>query len=237
VFSHGFLMDHEMFVEQVDVFAPDHLCVSWDQRGHGATTNEGQFDIWDGARDLIALMDELELESAVLAGMSQGGFISLRVALLAPERVKGLFLIDSQAGPELADMLPMYEAMAATWAAGGATPELAEMVAGLIVGPADHTPWVEKWLARPPEEITPIARCLFDRDDITARLHEIAAPALVVHGTQDASIPMELGEELAHGLPGASGVVRIEGAGHAANLSHPEEVNAALRDLLERLER
>ncbi len=225
-----------MFDAQVEAFSGDHLCVTWDQRGHGSTTCEEPFDYWDGARDLVALLDELELESAVLAGMSQGTFVGLRVALLAPERVRGLFIIDSQAGPEVPYMLPVYEAMAAAWAAGGNSPDLAEQVAGIIVGPSDHAPWLEKWLARAPEEITAPARCLFDRDDITERLGEIDAPAYIVHGTQDAAIPVELAQRLAEGLPGAQDVHLIEGAGHAATLSHPLEVNEALQNFLKGLE-
>ena len=45
-----------------------------------------------------ALLDHLGIEQAVLGGMSQGGFLSLRAALLAPDRVRALVLIDTQAG-------------------------------------------------------------------------------------------------------------------------------------------
>lgn len=74
--------------------------------------------------------------------------------------------------------------------------------------------------------------CLFERDDITDRLGEIDCPALVVHGTADISIEMPLAEQLADGLRGSGDVVRIEGGPHAANLTHPDEVNAALLEFL-----
>jgi len=45
-------------------------------------------------------MDHLGIGGAYIGGMSQGGFISLRVALLSPARVQGLILIDTQAGTE-----------------------------------------------------------------------------------------------------------------------------------------
>ncbi len=76
------------------------------------------------------------------------------------------------------------------------------------------------------------ADCLFERDDITDRLGEIDCPALVIHGTADVSIEMELAEKLCAGLSGCSGVTRIEGGTHAANLTHPAEANAALLEFL-----
>ena len=70
--------------------------------------------------------------------------------------------------------------------------------------------------------------CLFDREDITDRLGEITCPAIVFHGTEDQSIELELGEKLSKNLPGSVGVVQVEGAAHAGNLSHPDQVNGPL---------
>lgn len=55
------------------------------------------------------------------------------------------------------------------------------------------------------------------------------------HGTADVSIPMERAEALCAGLPGCTGVVRIEGAPHASNLTHPDEVNGPLLEFLRSL--
>ena len=64
------------------------------------------------------------------------------------------------------------------------------------------------------------------------RLGEITVPALVVHGSADGAISMDKAEALSAGLSGSDGVVAIEGAGHAANVTHPGEVNAALTAFL-----
>jgi pimeloyl-ACP methyl ester carboxylesterase len=69
------------------------------------------------------------------------------------------------------------------------------------------------------------------RDDITDRLGEITCPALVVHGSDDVSISMDKADALAAGLPGAGPVVVVGGA-HAANLTNPGPVNAAILDFL-----
>ena len=55
IFSHGFLMDHDMFAPQVDALRDRYRVITWDERGHGQTPCEGPFDYWDSARDLLAL--------------------------------------------------------------------------------------------------------------------------------------------------------------------------------------
>ena len=233
LFSHGILMDHEMFEPQVRALADEFRCVSWDQRGHGQSDQEGSWTYWDSAQDAISLLDHLEIDRAFLVGMSQGGFLSLRAALLAPERVQGLALIDSQAGPENPDMLPIYEGLRDAWLAGPTT-DLAESVAEIILGPADHAPWVAKWLARPPTDIVEPFNTLSGREDIHDRLREITCRAFVIHGEADTAISMELADALCAGLPGCEGLLKIEGAGHASNLSHPGVVTEALRDFFRR---
>ena len=64
---------------------------------------------------------------------------------------------------------------------------------------------------------------------------EITCPAIVFHGTEDQSIEMELAENLNEGLPGSVGLVRIEGAAHAANLTHADAVNGPLLEFLRSL--
>jgi len=178
----------------------------------------------------------LEIERAVVGGMSQGGFLSLRLALLAPERVGGLILIDSQAGTEDPDRIPLYEALLDEWVATGPTDDMADLVAALILGePKLSEVWTERWKALAPSSMVEPGRALLTRDDITDRLGEITAPALVVHGTADVAIPMERAEALAAGLPGCPGVVRIENGTHAANLTHPDLVNEAILTFLDGL--
>jgi pimeloyl-ACP methyl ester carboxylesterase len=74
-------------------------------------------------------------------------------------------------------------------------------------------------------------RTLSSRDDITAKLGQIRVPALVIHGDKDAAIQLGLAEKLAAGLADAELVV-VAGAGHAANLTHPEAVNPAIERFL-----
>jgi 3-oxoadipate enol-lactonase len=238
VLSHGYLMDSEMFGPQVAALTPEFRVITWDQRAFGGTRAIGPFTLWDSARDVVALMDHLGIEAAVLGGMSQGGFLSLRAALAAPDRVRALVLIDSQAGQENPDLVPAYEQMEQIWLVQGPAP-VQDIVASIILGPPDgpvaYGPWFTKWAQWDPGELQSGFRCLMDRDDITGRLSEITCPALVIHGTADAAIPMEKAEIMTAGLAGPATLMAIDGGSHASNLSHPDPVNAAILEFLRSL--
>ncbi len=236
ILAHGFLMDHEMFAPQVEALTPQHRVITWDERGFGLTEFDGQpFSYWDSAADCLGLLDHLGIERAVVGGMSQGGFLSLRVALTAPERVRALILLDTQSGTEDPAMLPGYDQMRDTWLAVGPVDELADVVANIIIAdPATNAAWIAKWQARPKELFEQPYATLTSRDDITDRLGEITCPAIVVHGTEDTAISMDRAEELATALVGAGAVVKVGGA-HAANLTNPAPVNAALVEFLSSL--
>jgi pimeloyl-ACP methyl ester carboxylesterase len=227
-------MDREMFAPQVQALAPEFRVITWDERGFGETEFDGQpFTYWDSAADCLGLLDSLGIEQAVLGGMSQGGFLSMRAALTAPERVRALVLIDTQSGVEDPAQLPAYEQMQQTWLEHGAVDELANAIAELIISdPAENAVWIEKWRKLPRNAMQAPADCLFGRDDITPRLGEISCPAIVIHGTADRSIEIGLGEKLCRELPGCVGLVRVEGAAHAANLTHPDQVNPPLLEFL-----
>ena len=233
IFSHGFLMDHEMFAPQVEALADAFRCITWDERGFGQTTATGPFTYYDSASDCVGLLDHLGIDHAVLAGMSQGGFLSLRTALTAPDRVTALVLIDTQAGIEDPETLPLYQAMHDEWVTNGPG-AVQDAVAGLILGGGcDPSPWIAKWNAAPKESLTFPFRCLVERDDITGQLGEIVCPAIIFHGDADQSIAMSAAETLRDGLKGCERLVVVEGAAHASNLSHPDQVNGPLRAFLD----
>lgn len=236
VFSHGFLMDHEMFAPQVEALRGSHRVITWDERGFGSTEYDGEpFTYWDSAADCLGLLTHLGIESAVLGGMSQGGFLSLRAALAAPDRVRALILLDSEAGVDDADTAAANDAMNHVWLDQGPTDELAEIIAGIIIDDSDHSrAWIAKWKKRDKLAFQEPYQCLRTRDDITGRLGEITCPALVVHGTEDTAITMDRAELMAAGLSGAGDVVRVAGA-HAVNLTNPEPVNAAITAFLAEL--
>jgi 3-oxoadipate enol-lactonase len=234
VLSHGILMDHTMFDPQLAALVPEFRVITWDARGFGGTPAPGAFSYWDSASDVLGLLDHLGLDAAILGGMSQGGFLSLRAALLAPDRVRALILLDTQAGVDDPGTVAAYEQLEATWLEQGPAP-VQELVASIILGPAGGTSWdswFAKWAALDTTQLTRAFRCLVDRDDITSRLGEISCPALIVHGTSDAAIAVSRAQELRDGLGGQAELVTVDGGSHAASLTHPDQVNAAMLGFL-----
>lgn len=234
VFSHGFLMDHSMFDRQVAALSPDYRVITWDERGHGGTTATGPFSYWDSAKDVLGLLDHLGLDRAVLAGMSQGGFLSLRAALHAPERVRALVLIDSQAGLEDPASAEPYEQLHQIWLDQGPAP-VQEVVSSIILGAGQWDDWYAKWAAADREQFSLAFQTLTERDDITSRLGEISCPTLIIHGTADAAIPMERAEQVRDGLGGQVTFHVVTDGTHAANVSHPDDVNEAVLNFLRTL--
>lgn len=232
ILGHGFLMDHEMFSPQVDELAGEFRVITWDERGFGRTPATGPFSYWDSADDCLSLLDHLAIDRAVLGGMSQGGFVSLRAALRAPGRVKGLVLIDTQSGLEDPARVDAYEMLGQTIIQQGPEP-VQEIVGAIILGGGlDGEPWFRKWAELDRKGFEYAFRCLMDRDDLTDRVGAIEPPAIIFHGTEDAAIGMEKAEALRDQLPGCQELVAVAGAGHASNLSHPEAVNPRLRKFL-----
>jgi pimeloyl-ACP methyl ester carboxylesterase len=234
-FSHGLLMDHSMFAPQIEIFRDQFRCIAWDERGHGKTGEVPQlapFTYWDSARDLAALLAHLGIDRAVLVGMSQGGFLSLRCALLHPGLVRALVLIDTQAGPEDPTQMEANRVLGEFWLHNGPNEALMDTAERILLGDnwPGATAWREKWWHFSPRNFLECLNTLGGREDLTPRLAEIHAPALVIHGDADAAIPVPKAKALAEGLH--ADLVVVPGAGHAANLTHPDPVNAAMRAFL-----
>lgn len=240
VFSHGLLMDLEMFAPQVAALKEHYRCICWDERGHGRTAGDAlaPFTYYDSADDLIALLDHLGVESAVLAGMSQGGYLSLRCALRHPQRVRALILIDTQAQTEDAAKTAGYKQLLDAWAQQGLPQPVADMIAQIVLGAGwPGTPqWQQKWRGWQAHNLMGSFQTLTGRDDISDQLGAITVPALIVHGDADMAITLDRAQDMAKRLDDAQLVV-VPGAGHAANLTHPQPVNAAIVEFLDRLER
>ncbi len=234
ILAHGFLMDQTMFDAQVAALSPEFRVITWDERGLGQTKWDGKdFTYWDSASDCLGLMDHLGINKCVIGGMSQGGFLSMRAALKAPERVTALILIDTAADNDDAETLAGYRMMVDTWVQHGPVPDLTSVIANIIIAePNENLKWIAKWQSFTIDAVKATAKCLLDRDDITNRLSEIKCPAIIIHGTADTAISMERAENLRKGLVGAGKIIPIEGAAHASNLTHAQLVNPPLLEFL-----
>jgi len=233
IFSHGLLMDGTMFASQVEALASRYRCITWDQRGFGGTGPAAEpFDYWDSARDLLGLMSSLGIASASLAGLSQGGFVSMRAALLEPRRVNALVLLATRAATDSAETVENFQQLRDEWRRNGSQ-NLSAPLSDILLGPdVDPAPWVERWARMGHGDMDLPLQTLMERDDLTPKLSDIACPSIVIHGTADKAIDIQYGRHLAENLPECSGLHPQDGAGHAVNLARPVAVNAIMTRFL-----
>jgi pimeloyl-ACP methyl ester carboxylesterase len=234
VFLHSFLMDGRMFAPQVDLLKDRYRCITIDERGHGDTPAARSFTYWDVAADVIAVLDALDVPAAVIAGTSQGAFVALRVALLAPHRVRGLVLMGTSAAAEDPQIAAAYRGMAEIWLQHGPIDPLIDQTATICFGTTPADEWKARWRAVSGEHLARILTVLVERDSLLDRLGEIPVPVLVLHGEQDAAYPVERAGEIVDGVKNALPLVVVPGGAHFLSFTHPAEVNIHLEEFLAR---
>ena len=109
VFAYGLGGNTTEWASQIPAFSKQYRFIVWDPRGHGQSDsppNLDQYGSGTSAYDLLELLNHLEIERAYVGGLSMGGGISTRFALLHPERVEALLIVDSAS----ASGLPTSEA-------------------------------------------------------------------------------------------------------------------------------
>lgn len=92
---HGITAQHRAFNAAARYLGPSRGLVGVDLRGRGDSDKpESGYGLGAHASDVVRVLDHLGLESAVLVGHSMGGFVALKTALVFPERVRALVLLD-----------------------------------------------------------------------------------------------------------------------------------------------
>lgn len=239
--AHSLLCSGEMWRNQVPALARAHRVVNVDARGHGASGRAtSQFTLYDSLSDHLAVLDALGIERAVWAGLSQGGMVALRAALTAPQRVGGLVLVDTDAGPEtLATQLKdaLLGAVARAVGVRPVVPQIAKLMFGSTTrrdNPALVAEWTERFAALDVPSMLHALGAVSRRDDLLARVGRISVPTLVIAGAEDAALPPRRARRLAAAVPGAR-FVELLGAGHLSALEQPDAVTAEMLRFLDGL--
>lgn len=238
VMFHSFLMDSQLYAPQfADARYDAYNLIAIDEHGHGGTTGRSTFTFWDTAIDSLKLLSALEITRFYVLGTSQGGFIAMRIALLAPERVQGLVLLGTSAFAETQENkvnfrrirdkwceteIPTEEALYAKSGSFGGTSRVGDQVYQRVK---------QMWIARHagPAGYDPALSCLSARDSLIDRLSEIRAPVLVLHGTDDKVYSVEQAREWAGMLPNLYDFVVVDRGMHYLSFTEPgDEVCASL---------
>jgi pimeloyl-ACP methyl ester carboxylesterase len=233
------MMDRTMFAPQLEGLSDEFRVIAFDQRARTKRWR-GPYDLDDLADDALQLLDGLEIDKVVLGGMSMGGFMALRFALRHPKRLAGLILIDTMAE---APISPHEELFHGLKDGGPLSEEIVEWHADIVFGettkrddPELVEHWKDRWRALEGASVYWESNSWLRREDVSNRLDAIAVPSLVVHGEEDALLPMSSAEETAERLPNGS-LARIQRAGHTSNCERPDLVNRAIRSFLGRVYR
>ena len=232
---HAFPLCLAMWEPQAAALADDHQVVRFDCRGFGASPpGDGLLTMERIADDAAGVLDRLGLPSAVVCGLSMGGYAALAMVRRHPERIRALVLADTRAGADSPETKASRAAQAEKVRRDGAG-AIADAVLPKLLGTTSHrerpelVARVRKMIeGNPPRGITDALAGLAARADSTPTLREIRVPTLVVVGEEDAITPVAEAEALQRGIAGSRLAV-IPRAGHLSSLENPDEFNRQLR--------
>jgi 3-oxoadipate enol-lactonase len=216
---------HEMWEPQLGALRAHFDVVTVDHPGHGGAPLADVRDVADLARRVL---EQVQAGSFSFVGLSLGGAVGMRLALDAPDRVERLVLCCTAA--RFGEPSSWEERAALVRAEGLEAVVDAVLPRWFSPGFPDLPRYREMFLSTDPEGY---ARCCdaLARWDAADELPLIAAPTLVVAGSEDPASPPEYGELVAARIPAAR-FEAVVGARHLANVEHAAEVNRLLLEHL-----
>ncbi|MBX6395892.1 MAG: alpha/beta fold hydrolase [Alicyclobacillaceae bacterium] len=218
VFIHGMAGSRIVWNHVAPHLADTFETITYDCRGHGASTHPPSYTLDDHVADLAALLDDLQIHRAHIVGHSMGSFIAQAFAVAHPERCRSLVLISTRSAalPDRPRQLvgerggiPVKEFV------GSKTPLMT------VIGRMKGYP--------PPDpDIVRTASAALADYDLTGQLRRIQAPTLILQGDQDRITPLEEARKTAAGIRGAVMEI-LEGYGHFLHVECPEILVARIR--------
>ena len=223
--SHGFSATSQMWKPQISALSQDHTLITWDLRGHGQSDSPEELNRYSESLttgDMAAILDETGFETAVIGGLSLGGYMSLAFCADYPQRVRGLLIIDT--GPGFKN-----DAARENW---NSYAESAAQGIGESGGDTSDSPERLQSAHRDIRGVANAGRSMLKQYNarVIESLPGIKVPAIVVVGEEDEGFIAST-DYMAAKIPGADKLV-IANAGHASNMDQPEVFNRGILTFL-----
>src|SRR4051795_7500036 len=228
--THGYSSTSAMWQGQVAALSKHHKLVLWDMRGHGRSDYPADPAAYSEAltvADMAALLDAVGASTAIVGGLSLGGYMSLAFYRTHPERARALLIIDTGPGFKKDEAREAWNARALA-TADKLDREGLDMLKAATRERATASHRNARGLAL-------AARGMLTQRDakVIELLPEINVPSLIVVGTDDTPF-LAASEYMAAKIPGAQKVV-IPAAGHAVNIDQPQAFVDAVLPFLKNL--
>ncbi|MCE9659880.1 MAG: alpha/beta hydrolase [Burkholderiales bacterium] len=238
LFMHGIGGNRSNWRRQLPALAERFSCVAWDARGYGDSDDyDGPLGFDDFVADVLRVLDQFGVARGHLLGLSMGGRIAMRTALLHPDRVATLTLVDTHEGFaafSAEQRQAFVDSRRAPLLAGKEPADIAEPVARSLIGPhasAEHFEELRRSIAalHKGSYIKSLEATVaqVDLGDIAA----IRAPSHFIVGADDPLTPPAMHHEMAAKLGGAP-VSVLPRAGHLSNIENGPAFNRAALDWL-----
>ncbi|MFD9240986.1 alpha/beta fold hydrolase [Streptomyces sp. NPDC059556] len=231
--AHGAGSDGRMWQPQVEALADEFTVVAWDEPGAGRSgALPAGFGLEDFARALAAVIEDVGLGPAHVAGLSWGGTVVLELYRWRPDLVRSLLMVDTYAGWK--GSLPPEEVEARVEGArrmfAAPREEFDPTLPGLFAaGPPERfTAMLDAMNGDVRPESMAAQLALMAAADETDLLPRISVPTLLLWGEEDARSPLDVAYAFQDAIPHAELVV-IPAVGHMSNLEAPEAFTAAVR--------
>ncbi|MFL5354316.1 alpha/beta fold hydrolase [Archangium sp.] len=234
---HAFPLNGDAYEKQVKALSGRYRFIIPDVRGFGRSgLGEGPTEMSRIAQDALALLDALKVDSAVVGGVSMGGYASMALLREDAGRVRGLVLVDTQATADDEAGRARREASAQEALREGPEAVVRALLPKVVAAPDSEAGREVAAMMRSatPAGLAAAQRGMAMRPDSKDILARYAGPALVVVGEKDPVTPLEKAKQLADLISGARLEV-IPDAAHLPNQEQPEKFNAVLESFLARL--
>ena len=233
LFMHGIGGNRSNWRTQLPALGERFSCVAWDARGYGDSDDyDGPLAFDDFVADVLRVLDHFGVAKGHLLGLSMGGRIAMRTALLHPGRVATLTLVDTHEGfaAFTAEQRQAFvESRRAPLLAGKEPADIADPVARSLIGShasPEHLEELRRSIAalHKGSYIKSLEATVaqVDRGDIAA----IRVPAHFIVGADDPLTPPAMHHEMAAKLGGAP-VSVLPRAGHLSNIENAPAFNRA----------